>query len=142
MGEGPLEHLLPADDPTVEFHGWLDQGEVLKRMLDARGLVFPSQWFEVFPLTLVEGMASGLPILSTKIGSMVSVLGADHALFSGLDAAEIGAGLQAFRDDELVDSVGRLGRQRFLERYTAEATIERLLEIYEEAIRRRKQERL
>ncbi len=139
VGEGPLEHLLPADDPTVEFHGWLDQGEVLKRMLDARGLVFPSQWFEVFPLTLLEGMASGLPILSTKLGSMVAVLGDDHPLFSGLDASEIGDGLQAFSDGELVDSAGALGRQRFLENYTAETTLDRLLEIYEEAIRRRHQ---
>lgn len=141
VGEGPLEHLLPTDDPTVEFHGWLDQGEVLKRMLDARGLVFPSQWFEMFPLTLLEGMASGLPILSTKLGSMVSVLGEDHPLFTGLAASEIGAGLHAFEDDDLVDSVGTHGRERFTANYTAEATIDRLLEIYDEAIRRRKQER-
>lgn len=141
VGEGPLEHLLPSDDPTVEFHGWLDQGEVVKRMLDARGLVFPSQWFEVFGLTLLEAMSSGLPILSTELGSMVSVLGKNHRMFCGLDADSIAEGLTKFTDDDLVDSVGRFGRARFLDRFTSETTTERLLEIYDEAIRRRASER-
>lgn len=137
VGEGPLEHLLPNGDPSVEFHGWVDHAEVTKRMLEARALVFPSQWYEVFGLTLLESMASGLPILSTEIGSMVSVLGRDHELFTGLDAESIGHSLQRLTDDALVDRVGRGGRERFLERFTAEATSERLVEIYEEAIRRR-----
>lgn len=138
VGEGPLEHLIPSDDPSIEFLGWLDQGEVVKRMLDARGLIFPSQWFEVFGLTLLEAMSTGLPILSTDIGSMVSVLGKDHRMFCGLDAEAIGHGLAGFADDDFVDSVGSSGRQRFLERFTADVTTDRLLEIYEEAIRRRR----
>lgn len=137
VGEGPLEHLLPADDSSIEFHGWLDHDEVAKRLLDARGLVFPSQWFEVFGLTLLESMAAGLPILSTELGSMVSVLGHDHELFTGLDADSIGHGLERLTDDDLVDRVGRAGRARFLKRFTAETTGDRLVEIYEEAIRRR-----
>lgn len=140
VGEGPLEHLLPANDPSVEFHGWISQAEVTKRMLDARGLIFPSQWFEVFGLTLLESMAAGLPILSTDIGSMVSVLGEDHQMFCGLDAASIAEGLAKFSDDELVDSIGQSGRERFLERFTAEVTLDRLMEIYDEAIKRWRQE--
>ncbi len=136
VGEGPLRPLADAA-PDVTAHGWLPAEEVARLMLSSRALVFPSQWFEGFGLTLAEAMASGLPVLSTSIGSMQAVLGDDHELYFGTTASEMAGELHRLADDELVDRVGAALRGRYEARFTESATSDELLEVYRAALGRR-----
>ncbi|HEU0299321.1 MAG TPA: glycosyltransferase, partial [Longimicrobium sp.] len=69
VGSGPLEALVTAGIPGVEWLGPRPRGEVLRLMRDAALLVFPSECYENFPLALVEAFATGLPVLAAGRGA-------------------------------------------------------------------------
>ena len=48
----------------VEILGRVTRAEVVELMRRSVGLVFPSAWYEGFPLVYAEAMAAGLPVLA------------------------------------------------------------------------------
>lgn len=51
----------------VEFLGMLSRSEVRKQLWDSNAFVFPS-FFETFGIVLIEALATGTPVISTKSG--------------------------------------------------------------------------
>ena len=63
VGDGPLRTELAARYPEAELRGWHDQDGVAAAMREARALVFPSLWYEGQPLTVLEALALGTPVI-------------------------------------------------------------------------------
>lgn len=55
----------------VTFTGFVDYGEICKILKLADLLVVPSICYEAFPLSTLEGMASGLPVVVSDAGGML-----------------------------------------------------------------------
>jgi glycosyltransferase involved in cell wall biosynthesis len=74
LGSGPLEKELERFVRShrmehVTFTGFVD-GEVKKEMLSrARFLIFPSECYESFGYSIIEGYACGVPVIASDIGS-------------------------------------------------------------------------
>src|SRR5207237_7226304 len=87
----------------------------------ARALLFPSEWYEGFPLVVIEAYAAGVPVIGSAIGAAASVIeggwtGLHHA--PG-DARELGEQVRwAWRHPDEMLSMGANGRARYEERYT------------------------
>ena len=62
--------------------------------------VVPSRWDEPFALTLLEGMALGLPIVATAAGGMPEVLGSAGVLVPREDPQVLAEALDRLLDDE------------------------------------------
>jgi glycosyltransferase involved in cell wall biosynthesis len=77
-GEGAegLERVARTS-AVVEWLGRRSSSEVTEAMVGARFLVFPSVWYEAFPLTIVEAFAVGLPVIASRLGSMTGLI-RDH----------------------------------------------------------------
>ncbi len=74
-GTGPLLEKLKAKSVKgVEFLGWSKAENTKQLMKDAAVLIFPSEWYEGFPMVFVEAMKVGLPILSSDIGSQNEII--------------------------------------------------------------------
>ncbi|NND02663.1 MAG: glycosyltransferase [Acidimicrobiia bacterium] len=74
-GDGPMyEELSNRSWPDVRFLGRVDRAGVQQLMSESRALVFPSEWYEGMPMTLLEAFASGLPVLGSNLGSMTEML--------------------------------------------------------------------
>lgn len=58
---------------NVEFTGEISKDQVIKRMKEADLLLFPSHT-EGFPNVVLEAMACGLPIVSTKVGAIPDMI--------------------------------------------------------------------
>ena len=75
VGEGPLEGELRRQAEAcgiadrVEFAGFLDRDGVRDRLQRAALFVSPSE-YEGFPLTLLEALAAGAPVVSTRTGPL------------------------------------------------------------------------
>lgn len=145
VGEGPLSNQVADASrtlPDVEWLGKLPKSEVLKLMKDAHVLIFPSLWYEGFPLVIVEAYAVGLPVIATNLGSQSSLI--DHGRtglhFRPGDADDLIAQVEwAFAASDRLSLMRKAARAEFEEKYTAEKNYQMLMDIYQQAISKKKQ---
>lgn len=95
-------------------------------------LVNPS-YSEAFGMTVVEAMASGTPVVATRVGGMMEILEGEQAgllVEPGNAAAVAEAIVRLIDDDELRRRMGVAGRRMAAERYSWDRLAETLLETY------------
>jgi glycosyltransferase involved in cell wall biosynthesis len=145
IGDGPLlEELRRRKEDSklerVSIEGRKSHGETLAAIQSARFLIFPSQWYECFPVTLVEAFASGVPVVASRLGAMAEIIEDRHTgiLFNPGDPADLAQKIEwtATHPAELQE-IGRACRREYELRYTAEKNFEQLISIYHQAISQR-----
>jgi len=142
IGDGPLENFVRnkvevQSTPAIEFLGRLAHDEVLAYMKKAKFLVFPSEWFEGFPMVLLEAAACALPILATRIGSIPEIV--QHAksgmLFPPGNVLALRKLAKWFDQNAARRTeMAEFTRKNYLQSYTAEKNYAQLLEIYRQAL--------
>lgn len=76
-GSGPLEHLL-KDMPNIKNVGF-QTGEVLETLIrEARFTVYPSEWYENCPFSVMESQMYGTPVLGADIGGIPELIQENH----------------------------------------------------------------
>ena len=125
------------DNPNIHFMGFQPIGVVLENLRKAQAMIFCSEWYEGFPMTIIESMATGTPVLCADIGNHASIV------------KESGCGvLYKNRDvDDFLSAMERLSadRENIREKeiavynscYTPEANYAQLKKIYEEVTKDR-----
>ena len=63
VGDGPARPELASLYPEARILGWHDREAVGAWMRRAKALVFPSLWYEGQPLTVLEALSAGTPVL-------------------------------------------------------------------------------
>lgn len=141
-GDGTARPLVEAPaSPYVKAIGWKSGAEVAAEMGRARFLVMPSEWYEGFPMTLVEAFSLGRPVLVSRLGSMAEVVedGVTGLHVNPGDPADWAAKVRwAWDHPEAVAEMGRNARAVYEARYTAERNYALLMDIYAAASRERK----
>jgi L-malate glycosyltransferase len=85
------------------------------------------------PLTLLEAMAVGLPVVVTAVGGMPEIVrdGIDGLLAARGDANAIASALiRLLENPATASAMGTAGAQRIRERYTIDRTVERYYRLY------------
>ncbi len=136
VGDGPLRSDLErltrelGIEQRVQFMGIRrDVAEVL-RAADAFALTSVS---EAASLTLLEAMATGLPVVVTNVGGNPEIVraGIDGLLVPRGDGNACGAAIvKLFREPGLIERLGANARQRVFEQYRLEQTIGAYFELY------------
>jgi glycosyltransferase involved in cell wall biosynthesis len=133
VGDGPLradyERLARelGIDERVRFHGFLPKPGLAERMRRADLFVLASR-FENNPCVALEAMASGLPVVATRVGGLPELVDETSGILAEPRdpddiARGIRAALEAGFDRETI-------AKRALERYGREAIGRQLAEIY------------
>ncbi len=141
VGDGPLRTELQAlagTDPRVSFEGYLSGKRLHDAIRGARAVVVPSEWYENAPLSILEAMALGKPILGARIGGIPEMIeeGENGSLFGSGNTADLKDKLQSLQDcpESEITRMGRASRERVERDFTAERHMERLLALYQEVL--------
>jgi len=121
---------------NVEFTGGMTQEELVQLYHRARLLVNPS-YSESFGMSLVEGMAVGLPVVATRVGGMKEIVdpGKTGFLVEMGSAFELGeALLRLLTDDQLCEAMGANGYQRALQQFSWQRRARDLWDYYESLV--------
>lgn len=79
LGVGPDEDkahdfVRKHNMKNVKFLGFRNKTEMLDLLYNAKALIFPTQWYEGFPMTIVESLAVGTPIIGSNIGNVGTII--------------------------------------------------------------------
>ncbi len=145
VGQGPLQEegeQFCRDNglDKAKFLGF-QTGDTLKKLFyGARFVVLPSECYENCPMVVLEALASGKPVVASRIGGIPELVnhGEDGYLFEPGNAHELASYMRKLIDDPgLAAEMGKRGRAKVEERFSLEAYMKSLLEIYERVLNKR-----
>jgi glycosyltransferase involved in cell wall biosynthesis len=114
----------------VEFLGECDN---TTEILSQSSVFVLSTFYEAFPLSILEAMRTGLPIVATETGGIPEAVSKGISGFlvpPSRDDLMAQSLERLFLDAALREQFGRNGREIFLERFTDKQMILRTLEVY------------
>jgi glycosyltransferase involved in cell wall biosynthesis len=143
-GDGPLSLHWPAG---VTMLGTQTHEEVFRLMRSASVLIFPSVWYEGQPMTLLESLACGLPVIGSRLGATTELIehGRTGLLFQPGEADDLVRQVRwAMAHPDEMRSMRATARREYEAKYTPEQSYKALIDAYDLAIEnsRRKKPRL
>lgn len=101
-GDGPLLDQLKlqySENHNIEFCGRLDARQVAELLSKARFSVVPSEWYENNPLSVIESLCAGTPVVGARIGGIPELINDDNGIaFASGDRNELAGAIKAAFD--------------------------------------------
>ncbi|MBJ7459495.1 MAG: glycosyltransferase, partial [Thermoleophilaceae bacterium] len=137
-GDGPdalrARKLVDELRAPVDFLGRIDGQALVAARMGAAFAIVPSEWREVLPLSALESLAAGLPLLTSDRGGLPELTESELVTPAG-DASALAAVMRRLFDDRAKRSaVGASALERARERYSEAAFVPRLEALYDEAL--------
>ena len=135
-GDGPLAEMVrqaAQTNPGIIWLGQLSRQALMDQMKRAHVLLFPSIWYEGGPLTMLEGFATGLPVIASNLGAMADLVdeGRTGFLFEPGSSADLTrAVLATLSPDSPIEQMRVEVRREFEAKYTRAHNYELLLTCY------------
>jgi glycosyltransferase involved in cell wall biosynthesis len=140
-GHGPLyarlREVAESGGLNIEFLGQLNRVDVLNVVADASVQIVPSEWYEGFPMVLLEALACGTPVIAAKIGSLDEIVqeGVTGTKFPPGNAHDLAAAVRRLiADAEGLARMRQMCRETFERNYRAEQNVSQLLGIYRDVL--------
>ncbi len=119
-GTGPLEEELRGKyaSSQIVFLGHLSSTEVVKLIKRAQTMVVPSIWYENNPLSVIESLCMGTPVIGAEVGGIPELVReGDGRLFRMGDKEELATAIDSMMKDEDIDSqeIAQRAQLRFAE---------------------------
>lgn len=139
IGTGPTQYLnklremvarLGLED-HIEFLGFLEHKQVLKRFATYRAVLIPSVWEEPLSGTIAEAMARGLPVIATKCGGNPEIISncENGLLVTPGNPEELAHAIRKLvQDPSLVQKFRREGLNTVRKKYVHERIVDKIEE--------------
>lgn len=141
LGDGPIKRELQRKtemDPNIEWLGFIAREGVLDYLKRAKALIFPSEWYEGMPMTILEAFSAATPVLSTNIGSQAGIVepGRTGLHFEVGDQESLLEVVQQFESGtQKQREMGFAARKEYEEKYTPEVNRAKLQKLYSDLLK-------
>jgi glycosyltransferase involved in cell wall biosynthesis len=136
-GTGPLLADLQRKYPSAEFRGHLGGIELEAAIRGAALIVVPSEWNENGPISILEAMAHGKPIVASRIGGIPEFVreGKTGLLFDPGNVDQLSDKITTLLGNRgLREAFGRSAREVVEAEYSLKAHGSALISIYESVV--------
>lgn len=143
VGDGPdlkeFKRLAERLGVTVNFRGWLEnESPELRALYETSSIFILASESENFPIVLLEAMAAGLAIITTRGTGCEEVVGDAGYLVPPRDSSAIRTALIEFMEDERRTAILGHGARRRLEEHFGWQTVSmEYLKVYKKFIKYR-----
>ena len=114
VGTGPVEdslreYIRNKGIRNIEFLGFKSGEEKWQILRNSTCLVLPSEWYENFPITVLEGFMASKPVIASRMGGLPYIVeeGKSGLLFESGKANELAQKVQYLVDHP--DEAARMG---------------------------------
>jgi glycosyltransferase involved in cell wall biosynthesis len=140
-GDGPLRHTLESmvqDNPNIDFTGYLKGKSLQEVTSNALAVVIPSLCYENAPLSVLEAMAFGKPVIGARIGGIPEMIQENITgfLFKSGDSESMKQVLDRIisMPDDKIESMGIAARKVVEKNYSIESHYIGLMDVYNEIL--------
>lgn len=133
-GDGDIDtYLLQASGfPNIKFLGWIDD-EGRKAALSRASVFCLPSWNEGLPMSILEAMSAGLPVVSTPVGGIPEAIkdGVTGFLVQPGDTQGLATALtKILLDSEMANTMGKKAQACHRDQFSSEAMGNSCLEVY------------
>lgn len=144
-GSGPLEGELKdlvAHHPAlqVQFLGFVSGAEKERLIANALCSVVPSEWYENFPISVLESLAQGTPVIASRIGGLPELIthGTTGLLYEPGNAEALSQSItQLVNDPQEAQRMASAALESARTRFSPEVHLQELNAIYNECLQKR-----
>ena len=135
FGNGALEEYIKEVDiknEKIHYMGFQPQEIIWGYVAKATAMLFPTDLYEGFPMTLIESFALGTPVICSDIGNSADIVIKDQAgvVFSRRNGDDLLSAMEKVEKDFQRDSIN--ARKAYINNYTPKVNYQRLKDIYGE----------
>ena len=138
LGDGPLfKKVKKYNINNIKLHGNLPRDKVNKFINKSKFLVFPSEWYESFPMTILEAFREGTLVLASNIGSIKSIIKDrfNGILFEPGNTSDLIDKVKWILNNQReCDQIALNANNEFKQKYSSEVNYKQLIDVYEKAI--------
>ena len=139
-GDGPERkslHELSVKLGIADRIRFLGQRQDIPQLLACCDIFVLPSLYEGLPLSVLEALAAGKPILATAIGGTNEAVlhGVTGLLVRPADPAELAAGINSLLGNkEMATRLAEAGRTRAMEEFSSDAMVRGVIQVYEELL--------
>jgi len=118
---------------NVKFLGHLQGDKLNEEIRFCSFVVFPSQWFENMPFSILESFAHGKPVVGSNIGGVKELIedGKTGLIFNPADSVDLSVKINAlFCDKNKIIEMGRNARRFLEDRFDAQTHYDKIISLY------------
>lgn len=142
VGEGPQENELRERVTgyrlkNIHFCGYQTKENVYRLLAESQFCILPSVVYENCPLSVLESMAVGTPVIGSRIGGIPELIadGQDGLLFEPRSADNLAEKINTLiADPSIARQMGELAREKIRENYNPTLHSQQVLRIYQKVI--------
>jgi len=132
-GDGPLLNKIKKNSKNIQFHGNCSRDLISDEIHKSKFLIFPSEWFECMPMTILESFRAGTLVLASNIGSIPNIIkdGYNGILFNPNDPSDIKEKVNwVLNNPQKCDEISINAMNDFNNKYSEEVNYKMLMKIY------------
>jgi glycosyltransferase involved in cell wall biosynthesis len=140
IGEGFLRDKVEnfaGSNGNLSYLGRQDKDVVMRHLKKCKALILPSNWYEGFPMTILEAFSAGTPVIASCLGAMMEVVqdNVNGLHFEAGNANDLIHKIKQLESNaDLAKQLSDHARATYLNRYTPEKNYKLLFEIYSQLL--------